>query len=106
MLTLSVPAPPAGLVVTLLLGSALLAGAVLFDRATGARRRPAASLVIATAAAFVGAYAFPGIGSPGQFRQARRRRRGRRWSADRSVVVAWSTRGRFARERVLSARAR
>jgi hypothetical protein len=93
---------------TLLLGVALLTGAVLFDRATGAGET-AASLVIATAASFVGAYTFPSIGSPHPtFREL----------AGAAVVgaliggpiggfVAWSSRSRLGASRVtLSARAR
>jgi len=92
---------------TILLGIALLAGAVAFDRATGAAET-AASLAVATAACFVGAYAFPGIGSPNPtFREL----------AGAAIVgalvggpiggfVAWSARGRAASGVALSARAR
>ena len=93
---------------TLLLGAALLAGAVLFDRATGAGET-AASLVIATAAAFVGAYSFPGIGSPNPtFRElAGAAVVGALVGGPIGGLVAWSTRGRFSPANgVLSARAR
>jgi hypothetical protein len=92
---------------TVLLAVALLAGAILFDRATGAGET-AASLVVATAACFVGAYAFPGIGSPyPTFREL----------AGAAIVgalvggpiggfVAWSARGRAATGVTLGARAR
>lgn len=93
---------------TLLLGAALLAGAVLFDRATGAGET-AASLVIATAAAFVGAYAFPGIGSPNPtFRElAGAAVVGALVGGPIGGLVAWSTRGRFSPANgALSARAR
>jgi len=82
---------------TLLLGAALLAGAVLFDRATGAGDT-AASLVIATAAAFVGAYAFPGIGSPNPtFRElAGAAIVGALVGGPIGGLVAWSSRGRTA----------
>jgi hypothetical protein len=93
---------------TLLLGAALLTGAVLFDRATGAGET-AASLVIATAAAFVGAYAFPGIGSPNPtFRElAGAAVVGALVGGPIGGLVAWSTRGRFTGANgALSARAR
>lgn len=93
---------------TLLLGAALLAGAVLFDRATGAGET-AASLVIATAAAFVGAYSFPGIGSPNPtFRElAGAAVVGALVGGPIGGLVAWSTRGRFAAiQGAASARAR
>jgi|GEM_PF-1456555 len=93
---------------SLLLGAALLAGAVLFDRTTGAGET-AASLVIATAAAFVGAYAFPGIGSPDPtFRElAGAAIVGALVGGPIGGLVAWSTRGRFASASgALSARAR
>ncbi|MBY0274191.1 hypothetical protein K2Z84_02530 [Candidatus Binatia bacterium] len=93
---------------TLLLGAFLLAGAVLFDRATGAGET-AASLVIATAAAFVGAYAFPGIGSPNPtFRElAGAAVVGALVGGPIGGLVAWSTRGRFiAVDGAASARAR
>lgn len=82
---------------TVLLGAALLAGAVLFDRATGAGET-AASLVIATAAAFVGAYAFPGIGSPNPtFRElAGAAIVGALVGGPIGGLVAWSSRGRPA----------
>jgi hypothetical protein len=92
---------------TALLGVALLAGAILFDRATRARET-AASLAVATAVCFVGAYAFPGIGSPNPtFREL----------AGAAIVgalvggpiggfIAWSARGRAATSVALSARAR
>jgi hypothetical protein len=93
---------------TLLFGAALLTGAVLFDRATGAGET-AASLVIATAAAFVGAYAFPSIGSPNPtFRElAGAAVVGALVGGPIGGLVAWSTRGRFAAANgALSARAR
>jgi hypothetical protein len=82
---------------TLLLGSVLLTGAVLFDRTTGAGDT-AASLVIASAAAFVGANAFPGIGSPNPtFRElAGAAVVGALVGGPLGGLVAWSTRGRFA----------
>jgi len=82
---------------TVVLGAALLAGAVLFDRATGAGET-AASLVIATAAAFVGTYAFPGIGSPNPtFRElAGAAIVGALVGGPVGGLVAWSTRRRPA----------
>lgn len=80
---------------TLTLGAALLLGAVLFDRATGAGET-AASLVIATAAAFVGTNSFPGIGSPNPtFRElAGAAIVGALVGGAIGGLVAWSTRGR------------
>ncbi|HEY8517895.1 MAG TPA: hypothetical protein VIS07_20480 [Candidatus Binatia bacterium] len=93
---------------TLLIGAALLAGAVWFDRATGAADT-AASLVIATAASFVGAYTFPSIGSPQPtFRElAGAAVVGALLGGPIGGVVAWSTRSRSSGPRVaLGARAR
>jgi hypothetical protein len=93
---------------TLILGAVLLAGAVTFDRATGAGET-AASLVIATAAAFVGAYAFPGIGSPNPtFRElAGAAIVGALVGGPIGGLVAWWSRGRaVAAHGALSARAR
>ncbi|MEW6273368.1 MAG: hypothetical protein AB1689_29160 [Thermodesulfobacteriota bacterium] len=93
---------------TLAIGASLLAGAVLFDRATGAGET-AASLVIATAASFVGAYTFPSIGSPQPtFRElAGAAVVGALLGGPIGGLVAWSARGRFGASRVtLSARAR
>jgi hypothetical protein len=90
------------------MGAALLTGAVLFDRATGAGET-AASLVIATAATFVGSYAFPGIGSPNPtFRElAGAAIVGALIGGPIGGLVAWSSRGRPpAPGTALSARAR
>lgn len=83
--------------VTILAGAALLGGAVLFDRTTGAGET-AASLVIATAATFVGAYSFPGIGSPNPtFRElAGAAVVGALIGGPIGGLVAWSLRGRQA----------
>jgi len=93
---------------TILMGTVLLTGAVLFDRATGAGET-AASLVIATAAAFVGTYSFPGIGSPNPtFRElAGAAIVGALIGGPIGGLVAWSSRGRPpAPGTALSARAR
>lgn len=77
------------------LGIGLLGAAVLFDRATGAGET-AASMVIATAAAFVGAHTFPGIGSPNPtFRElAGAAIVGALLGGPIGGLVAWSTRRR------------
>jgi Ca2+/Na+ antiporter len=93
---------------TVLIGAVLLAGAVVFDRATGAGET-AASLVIVTAAAFVGAYAFPGIGSPNPtFRElAGAAIVGALVGGPLGGLVAWWSRGRaVAAHGALTARAR
>ncbi len=93
--------------VTVLLGAALLSGAVWFDRATGAGDT-AASMVIATAATFVGAYTFPSIGSPQPtFRElAGAAVVGALVGGPIGGLVAWSTRRGGASSLALSARAR
>ena len=92
---------------TILLGGLLLAAAVLYDRATGAGET-AASLSVATAAAFVGAYAFPGIGSPNPtFRElAGAAIVGALIGGPIGGLVAWSTRGRATGGVALGARVR
>jgi len=109
MLTLSVHPhllPPWWM--TVLLGAVLLGAAAWYDRATGAGET-AASLVIATAATFVGAYTFPSIGSPHPtFRElAGAAIVGALVGGPIGGLVAWSARGRAgAPPATLSARAR